>query len=523
MSIQTIQVTSVMNGISPLQYFAPISRVGKPLPSYHASIGIDPDLPISDSDKRLSGFIRPTAMQKFSGSVLLAPVTWIVTNPKDANAYAYDTSGNVYSIDSSLTVTQMNGGSPLTNGGGNGAEYYDNGILFATTTDIARYGSLNGSPTFNGSYWTSTLGKTALTNTTYPTVNGIQIPNHPIFRHPTSGVAFIGDVSGDLGCIHQIKTTKGTVEGDTDNGSAFKALSLQYGYFPTAIEAFGSDLAIAAIEGTSTVTKQKRATLYFWDMTSTSFSKVIQVEFPDPLITAMKNVNGVLYVWSGNANGGVRLSQFVGGYSYEEVWFSEDGYPPLQGAVDAEMNRIVWGTQVTYPESAVTVFAKGSRSQAVGGGVHNILKTTSAGTNGTVTAVKYLQNTALNLRQPVVAWKDDTTQGFDKSSTTYATSVWRSEVYRIGQPFTVKSIRLPMAQAIGANHSATVKVYVDNASSNTTVATINNTNYPNGERNVKIYNPVSGYHDFFIEFRTTGTALMTVALPIEIKIEIGQD
>lgn len=522
-----------MSGLSQLQYFSPVSRLGKPLPSYHAGIGIDPDMPVSDSAKRLSGFIRPTAMEKFSASTISGAPMWIVTNPKNSLAYIYDINGRVYSVDANQTVTALNSGNPITSGSGAGAEYYDNYIYFASTTDVVAYGPLDGTPSFNMNYWTSTRGKSALTNTTYPSINGIQIPNHPMFRHPTSGVLFIGDVLSNTtantnkGAIHQIKTTKTTVEGDTDNGSAYNALNLQFGYYPTAIEAYQDTLAIAAIEGTSTTMKQKRAALYFWDMTSQSFAKIIQVEFPDPLITAMKNVNGTLYVWSGNANGGVRLSRFVGGFSYEEVWFSEDGYPPFQGAVDAEMNRIVWGSPVTYPENAVCVFAMGSRAAKAGDGIHNILKTTSAGTNGMVTCLKYLQTTALNLRQPVVGWKDDSSQGLDKASTTYGTSVFRSEVYRIGQPFVIKKIRIPLAQAVTTGHAATVKIYVDESSTSYPLTSIDPTTYPNGNRNVVKYTSgdvvARGVHNFFLEIRWTGTSLLTVALPITIELETEQD
>lgn len=523
-----------MNGISPLQYFSPISRVGKPVPSYHAGIGIDPDMPVTDSDIRLSGFIRPTAMEKFSGSTITAAPMWLATNPKDSNTYCYDASGKIYAIDGALNVTALNSGTALANGAGNGAEYYDNGILFATGTDITRYGNLDGTPSFNQTYWTGTLGKSPLSNTTYPSVNGVRIPNHPIFRHPSfgkNGVAYIGDVASNStvntnrGAIHQIWTDKTSAEGDTDVASTYNALQLDYGHYPTAIEAYQDTLAVAAIEGVSTTTKQKNAVLYFWDATSLTPNKLIQVEFPDPLITAMKNVNGTLTVWSGNANGGYRVSQFSSGYSFDEVFFSEDGFPPLQSAVDAEMNRIIWGTKISYPESAVCVYAIGSRSALVGGGAHNILKSTSAGANGAVTCVKYIQDTPLNIRQPVVGWKDDSGQGLDKSSTTYGVSVFRSEVWRIGQPFQVKNMRLLLGQAVAANMAATVKVFVDNGTNSYTVATINNTTYPNGERNIKIY-PVNfpqGMSDFFIEIRTTGTSLMTFKLPITITVETLQD
>ena len=342
MAKQTIQIGSILNGLSQLQYYSAVSGLGKPLPSYHAGFGIDPDMPIDDSSKRMSGFIRPTSMQKFSGTTILHAPLWLVTNPKNSLAYCYDSFGYVYSVDASQNVSIMNSGSPLSGGSGNGAEYYDNGILFATGTDITKYSALDGTPAFNQSYWTSTLSKPALTNTTYPSINGIPIPNHPIFRHPSAGkngVAYIGDVASNSvvntnrGAIHQIWTDKGTgggaVEGDTDVASAYNALQLDYGHYPTAIEAYQDTLVVAAIEGTSTTMKQKPAVLYFWDLTSLTPNEIIQVEFPDPLITALKNVNGVLYVWSGNANGGCRLSTFSGGFSFQEVWYQEDGFSSI--------------------------------------------------------------------------------------------------------------------------------------------------------------------------------------------------
>lgn len=512
-----ITIDSLLDGISPLQYYG---KKG----SYHAGIGIDPDLPISDNDVRLSGFIRPTAMQKFSSTTIQGKPMFLQTNPKDANCYAYDSTGRAYSIDSSLAVSALNSGNALPGGGGNGLEYYDNYMYFATTTDLTRYGPLDGSASFTNNYWTSTLSKTALSNTIYPTIRGVLMPNHHLHRH-TDNKLYMCDVDANgKGILSYVSTTKSSVQGDTNFGSSYKALDFGYGYYPTCSETYGTDLAVALMEGVQTGEKQKPAALSFWDTTSSSFQKLIQVEFPDPLITAMKNVNGVLYVWSGNATGGVRLSRFVGGYSYEEVWYDEQGYPPLAGAVDAEMNRIVWGNVITYPEAAVSVMARGSRSAAVGNGIHNILKSTSTGANGIITAIKYIQTTALNFRQPIVGWGDDSGQGLDKSSTTYGVSVYRSPVYRLGQPFQVSKVRMPLAQAVGANHAATAKIYIDNASSNVTIATINNTVYPNSERNITAYTDgVNGYHDFFLEIRTSGTALMTFALPITIEGETTQD
>lgn len=509
-------IDSIFEGISPAQYYAVKG-------GYSASIGIDPDMPVDNTAVKISGYLRPTAMEKISGTTITSSPLWIVTNPKNTNAYVYDLGGKVYTLDTSLTVTALNSGTALTSSAGNGSDYYDNYLYFAKNTDICRYGPLNGSPAFDEDYWTSApLSKTALTDTTYPTIRGYEMPNHVMHRHTDNKIYFCDVTTANKGVLHYIKTSKTTVEGDTNDGSSYTALDFGYGYYPTTIETYETQLAVALIEGVSTTLKQKPAALTFWDTTAVTFQKLIQVEFPDPLITAMKNVNGALYVWSGNANGGVRLSRFYGGYTFEELWYDPEGYPPLQGAVDAEMNRVVWGGVTTYPEASVSVFARGSRSAQLGTGVHNILKTTSAGANGYVSAIKYLQTTSNALRQPIVGWKDDSGTGLDKSSTTYGTSVWRSEVFRVGRPFQIRKLRIPLAQAVGANMTATVKIYTDNGSTATTITTINNTDY-SGKRCVAVYPQVNGEQDFFVEIRWTGTALMTVALPITGIIETVED
>jgi hypothetical protein len=487
--------------------------------AYGRSVGIDLDMPATDAKKLSSGVIRPTATEKFSGSTILGAPMWIVTNPKDSLGYVYDNLGAVYSVDSSFTTTQLNTGSALTNSTGNGSAYYDNYIYHAKQTDISRYGPLNGTAAFTQNYWTSTLSLTALTNPTYPSIRGIAMPNHPMHRHVDDKLYF-GDVtSTGKGIISYIKTSYSSVEGDTNSGSSYNALDLDYGYWPTSINTFGTDLVVAGMEGTSTSVKQKPAFLTFWDTTSTSFTKLIQIEFPDPLITATKNVNGTLYVWSGSAQGGCRLVRFIGGYSYEEVWYDPESYPPLQGAVDAEMNRIVWGGVTTTPISSVSVFARGSKSAGYGNGVHNILKSTSTGTNGSITALKYFKQNGFALNEPIIGWKDDSGQGLDKLSTTYGTVVWRSKTFRVGKSFQVKKLRIPFEQAITTNHTCVVKLYVDGDTSGTTIATINSTNYPGSKKHVEIFPRVNGEHDFFVELTFTGTALLTAKLPMSMELE----
>lgn len=516
MAKQTITIDSILGGQSALQNYGTKGQ-------YQSAIGIDPDFPISDSAVRASGYLRPTSMEKFSGSEVTGVPLWIITNPKNNETYVYANDGKIHNIDSNLAMgTAL---TAATSSSGNGSAYYDNKLLWAKNTDIYATSDVGGTPTVDQTYWTSTLGLTALTNTTYPSINGVEMPNHVMHRHPADNKVYICDVnSANQGILNFIKTKKTTVEGDTDNGSTYNALDFPIGYYPAAIESYGTDLAVALFEGTDTTISQAPAKVSFWDTTSSSFSKIVDVEFPDPLITAMKNVNGVLYVWSGQATGGYRVSRFVGGYSFQEVYYSEEGYPPLQGAVDHDMNKIIWGSNITDPTTAACVKSIGSKMAQLGQPVHTPFKATSAGANGWVTAVKYLEDANNSRRRPVIGWDDDSAKGLDKISTTYGTSVFRSEVFRVGQPFKITKIKFPLSQAVAANMTITPKIFIDDGSSSSTLTAINSTTFPNSERNTVIKpQGVSGDHDFFVELTWSGTALLTAALPISIEIETEDD
>jgi hypothetical protein len=371
---ETIVIGSVLGGHSPTTHFASGNQ-------FRASMGIDPAQPMDDLDTAnstiASGLIRPSASEKFSSTTITAAPLWITTNPKDFNVYVTDAKGSMYSVNATFsTVTALSDGGSLTNSLGNGQEYYDNYIYQAKNTTVARYGPLNGTPAFNGDYWVTTLAKTALVNTTYPSSNKnkIQLPNHFLKRH-SDGILYFADVVDNQGTIHTIQTSKTTVEGDTNNGSTYTKIQLGYGLWPTTMESYGSDLAIAVFEGVSIGLRQKNAKIAFWDTTSVRINKITWAEFPDAIITAMKNVNGVLYVVSGNyQTQGFRITRFVGGYSFEEVFYSETGEPCLPGAIDSVLNRCVFGNHTTVPESDGVVYGIGLQKAALGQGLFNILR-----------------------------------------------------------------------------------------------------------------------------------------------------
>ena len=508
-----ITIDSILGGIAPSLGYAGEGQ-------YLAGIGIDLEFPNSDSAALIkpSGWARPTAMEKFSGATMDQTPLWILTNPKSTNIYVYGAGGDLYSYDSDLDNEALV--SAIATSGGNGAAYYDNYLYLARNTDVASYGPLNGSPAIDVDAWTtSPLGsQTALTDTTYPSINGVEMPNHVMHRHTDDALYFCDVHSGGYGILNKIKTTKTTVEGDTNDGSTYNALDFDFGLYPTTIETYQTSLAIALIEGLNTTIRQKNAKLSFWDTTSDSFSFITEDEFPDPLITALLNVNGILYVASGSASGGCRISQYVGGYTHKTIWYNQDAYPPFQGAFKHLLDRVVFGSKTTYPEVSASVFAIGSMDGRLSNGVHNIIRATALGNNPMVTAIAYVQNSAFPKLAPIVGWKHDSSQGIDKLSTTYGVALIRFGAFKIGERFEIYQIDIPLGAAITTNMFITPTILVDSETSSTVCRAIHPTNFIASDKKAQIFTRVIGETDFILELRWTGTVLLPVAFPIKIKL-----
>lgn len=525
---RVIKIESILGGQSALTHFATPGQ-------YRSSLNINPALPIDDTISSTaysvygSGLLRPSPNKLISGTTITSAPQWIISSPKDGYVYVYDLSGSAYTISTSDAVSALSDGGTLALSSGNGCEYYDNYIYFAKNTDIARYGPLNGSPAFTGTYWTGTLSKTALVNTTYPeTVDVNTLPNHVLHRH-SDGRLYIADVVGNQGTIHYIQTTKTTVEGDTDNGSTYNKLQVGYGLWPTAMESYGSDLVIAFYEGSNAGSREQRAKLAFWDTTSANVNKITWVEFPDPVIGALKNVNGVLYVSSGvNKQRGFRVSRFVGGYTIEEIFYIEDASMPLAGAVDGTAQRLLFGSFTNVPFSSSAVYSYGLQKSALGKGIFNLMSPVIADANSVVTALSLSRGgngLGNDLPYVGVASAGGLGQIWAPTSGTYqVNSLFWSQMYRIGQPFKITKIRIPLVQAVAANMTITPKIITDDAVGTAyTLTAINNTNYSGASNIVYRLEGVTGKHNFFLELRWTGSVLLTVNLPITIEYELIDD
>lgn len=462
-----------------------------------------------------------------AGSTSGAPM-WIISNPKDALAYVYASDGKVYTLATDGTLSALNSGTALTAAAGNGSAYYDNYIYHAKNTDVSRYGPLNGSPTFTQGYWDTTLAKSALVDTTYPSINGVEMPNHVMHVHNADSKLYFADVVGNVGTIHYIKTTKTTVEGDTDDGSTEGALDLNYGWFPTAIESYGSDLVIAVIDGVNTTTRQMNAKLIFWNTVDSAYSQIIDKEFPDPLITAIKNVNGSLYVFSGSAQRTCRVSVFSGGYTMRQVYYSENEYPPLAGAVDHLLTKILWGTTYSpkLTDGTVTGFATGvvkalgSKTGLVGAtGVSTpYIASTTAAATVMVTALKMLKQ-ANGEEEPSFGWKAAAAFGVDQGNGgTAAPNAFLSQRYKVGKPFTIKSVYFNSSGADSGGITPTF--YTDYQANTKACAVFNSTNY-SGKKSY-LYEDINlkGNNDLQLKLVWGATSATTIYLPITILIEV---
>lgn len=519
MAVKEVRFNSILGGISPSQY---VMQDGQ----YLASLGIDPDLPLSSSDIRTSGAVVPSIYTKFSGSNVNASVVAILTNPKNTNTYVVLSNGRLISYDSSLGSETLIG--TVSGGLCCGAWVYNNFLYLTTGTDVSRYGPLDSSPSLVDSWWTSTLSLTATTNTTYPTVQGVSVPNHWGCIHG-DGSAYFLDFKNGQGMVHRINTKKGTYEGDTNGTtvpSAYNVLDLPFGFYPVAISSYSTDLAILCIQTTDTTVNQGKAALFLWDPTNTDTFYRGPVYLPDPLGTAMLYANGQLNIWSGNAQNGFRVSRYVGGDVVSDIAFYEEGTPPLAGAVDAFGSRLVWGGFATSPTTAACVYALGSKSLALPAGLHNVAKSTSAGTTPLVSAVKFVQQSSNISPKFVIGWHDGSGSGLDSFATSGTCGSKIRFFVNVGQSFTVKTLRIPLGAAVTTNMSIVPKLLFDDASTTVTLDTID----PNGTFNGKRYAlykigaaSYGGTNDLVVELNFGGTVPLPVLLPIIVELDVKQD
>lgn len=512
--------------------------------AYDGAFGIDPDFRSNVSTKA-GGAISPSAYSDFSGAEFDSVANWITTTPKDSSAFVYvycsngdflryTYNGSTYGTETALTTP--------TSGAGNGMAYYNNYIYLSTPTNIARYGPLDNSPSLTQTWWTSASclnnAQYVLKNTNIPTFSGgasLAPPNHAMHVH-TDGFLYICDVistsySDDTtiigkGVLHRIGTDRTTDDGDTNNGSAYNVLEIPFGWNPIAIESWGTDLAIIAIPAmnlTATTLDRGNATLFLWDTFSAIPYK--QITLPDPMATAIKNVNGRLTIWSGNTNNGVRLSVFNGGEGVDQIAMLSESTTPFQGAVDSFGDKVFFGGFTTYPGGSqlACVYSLASKdSHLPSYALHAPAFNNEGGTAPVTTALLMAVMNNMIRPTPIFASAGSTGSGiyyYNTGATQFAQFRMKWE---IGRPFSVRSLRFALDRTVTTGISVTPTIATDNITTSQILATVTNTAY-SGKTSIAFKRPeiaIIGAENLYLTFEFNGTTPFSVVFPIEVEIDV---
>lgn len=510
---QTIQIKSILGGESQMSLLSADDQ-------YYRAEAIDPDFPCvsgSFSGNYLAGgVITPTNMAKFSSKGVDDKPLYFIYNPKNSDIiYVALLNGSLISY-TNLLASETDIGQ-ITGNVCNGASYYNNYIYMASGTDVSRYGPLSDSPAIANTFWTSTLSKTALDNS-FSSV----CPKHPMHVH-TDNKLYIGDWDPNelKGIVHYIKTKKTTAPGDTDDVSLYNAIDLPFGYVVTDIDSYGTDLVIAASQVSTSFYNNGKACLFFWDTFSASFYQ--QIFLDDPVVSAIKNLKGSLYVYSGVGGGGShKVGIYTGGENVTTIASFETGYPTYKGQIATNGDRVLFASRDVYGK--VIAKSLGFKDSKLNGGSMPIL-TPYVSTSGASSATDGALAVHVQSGAPTVliGYYNGTSYGIDKSrSGTYVSNII-SQTYNIGSRFEIKKIRIPLSDAVGANTTITPLIYVDNGYTTFSGTTygldvINNTNF-SGKRNI-IFEPkgIIGESNFNLKLSLTGSDGISVMLPITIEI-----
>lgn len=117
-----------------------------------------------------------------------------------------------------------------------------------------------------------------------------------------------------------------------------------------------------------------------------------------------------------------------------------------------------------------------------------------------------------------------TTYSLFKKSSTHTLSVWRSQVFRIGEQFDVIEIVLPLGTPLAASMEIIPVLYLDDGSTTCAGTPINIANYATGTELIVLTSKnfdsaPSGEKNFYLELQFTGSVLSPVLMPITIDVE----
>ena len=154
MSRVTFTIDSIFEGQMPSALFGGQGQ-------FLSSIGIDPDVPLTDaaSDIKTGGAIRPVQYAQFSSTEIDSAPIAIVNEPKSDMTWVILSNGKIVAYKDTLTAADSYSIGQVTGSAARGAWYQNNYIYVTTLTDVSRIGPLNTLP-FDGQTVNFTVGAT---------------------------------------------------------------------------------------------------------------------------------------------------------------------------------------------------------------------------------------------------------------------------------------------------------------------------------------------------------------------------
>ena len=540
----SIRINGISNG-QQVQDSVPIEG------GYNFSRAVDPDVSanITTTVPLSTGYITPITYAQDTSFDALSPDSPLLdiiipTRESVPNVYALDRDGNIFRSTISPSTLQFGTWSnPASftvsaNEFAGGAVYYNDFLYLLgnqASNNVGRYGPLSGSASVNNTYWTSTLGLTALADPRLPQIDGeaqMEYPNHWGYVHVDNALYF-ADVVSDQGVVHKIQTDSS----GTDTGSAYNVLDLPEGYRITCFTSWGNDLVIGAmrwndVTGSAPFANIPQPALFFWDTISDSFYNVVEIE-EWSVLTALINKGGAVYAFGGSAREGHAIGVYDGSQAVQQLAYLPYGPSPFAGAVAINGDRISWGSREQNTDNTAVVYSLGSKDPRISTtSIQCTAKASLFNNEMSITALVYpFPNLGVNPEVVLGSYTSDTNAGNQaaierRDDDGTQDSIMDFGLFEIGEPFRIDKIRIPLADEVASGVTITPSLLIDDRHDTYTLPVINNTNYAS-ERNIVYKRPelsdlssgeqAGGQHDFLLRFSFGGTVPTSIKFPITIQ------
>tara|TARA_Y100000310_G_scaffold260707_2_gene269786 strand:- start:3170 stop:4963 length:1794 start_codon:yes stop_codon:yes gene_type:complete len=415
--MKTIEISDFSGGLSDG------TRVGIPGSFYWAK-GLNYR---NDPDSITANYVAA----KNSGSTVADLVKWVAHDPINGNTFYYGDAGKIYKRTSGGTWSLLQ---TTSNSGGQGLAVYADYLYYTQDSQIGRYGSLAGSPSFTDN-WQTSLNGTTEWRPIYAFMNFIAVGNGRYLAH-----------------------------WDDTTWTATK-LTFPAGWYVHCLGEVGSYMAIG-VNDAAEPASATRGLIFLWDGTSSSYNDFVSVD--DGPINAVLGRQNSLYIWAGHEGnmyvytGGVQKIKKIPFVSDKKTIYAYPGaVTNYEGLVHF---GLAGGTSTTVHRGA---YSWGQPNKNYPNGLnfeHPISPSITSGVN-TGTAIDIGSTKAVGTNF-YIGWKSSSTYGVDLVSTTVKqlSVVYESRIISLSKLGTFRGVRIYF-DTLATGQTITIKYKADRQSS----------------------------------------------------------